>query len=1484
MASRNVELLIQARENASRVIKTVNSELEKMETSQAALESRNDGFSKGLAESTAKGRKFAAALAGDVNPELKDARDAFARIEATLKGSRAEFEKHEASLAGSREEYAALKAQIEAARGAIKRAETAIGPQTEEQTERLRLMRLEYRNLQKQAGRTAATIEKQEKANRKNEQSLIALSAAANKAGRNLKSIETISRSQNPARGFLGQDNPVSRFADAVARAVREVTGLPGPTERATTATSRFALETGRARGVLGLFAADKRRSLSLAQRLRGELLALTASVVGFYAAFELGGGILTAYQTIEAAQNRLGAAFEQDTNLVADQMDMLNDMATRLGFSFGTLSDNYSKFIISGQQAGLSVEELDTIFRQVVESGRVLKLSNEQIDGTLTALVQIAGKGTVQMEELRQQLGDRIPGAVGLMASALGYGENELADFYKAVEQGNINARDGLVAFGQGLEDTYGGQLEEALESTSAKIGEFQNLIFQRKVTAAEGGFIDGLNAALESLNAWLESEEGIRFFEDLGATMGTMLEIAAQIPEHFDEIITVAKILVSLKIAATVLGWATALSEIPVAARLAAASVALFGTSTLTMSSALTASRAGLLAFAGGLTTVSGVARSLGGVMRVLLAIFGGVPGLLAAAAGAVAYFAFDVLFGADEVARDFNRTMQETDQIVRGVARAFRESGGDIDAFKEKLGEIGETEIRLNIARVEEELAKLRDGNRAFFTGVRKDVSDLRTKIAKEIDSKALRSTLFELLKDFNQNIISASQLRKEVLSLGEQYDELGNFAPLLDFFESEDIDRMIEFETQLERLHAVLALTSGTATDAQKELLGVADVAEDAGESAEEAARKAAAFDAALNKLAAHIPSFNAALKEADALKQIEKDFEAALKAADAFGEGLERNKARAEAFKVRDQATNAFYADQVSGFNGTDAIEVAAAFLRSLEGFRSTPYNDPRTDRHGRQVGPDIYRAGYGSDTVTLSDGSIKKITQGMQVSVGDANRDLRRRLATEFMPIARDATGAARFDSFNPQQKAVLASIAYNYGEIPGRIVEAVRTGTGEEIAAAIRSLAGDNGGVNAGRRRKEAALFTSPTGEENLVREQVSEDEKRAEEETRRLEKQSDFLEAFQARLDALQQEAELENASLTRRKVAEEIAKQEKEAREAGLELTQAQRAEIEKTVTAANAVKQAEEDRNKALEQAREVEGQLTNLAERRRMLIEQITEMHNNGEMVAAAGLTEQLNSVEAEMETVIAKAREMWAAIGGQDSETALLGLDRLEKEVSDVGTKAVVSGRQLNDMFADRLVGAVETFTQKIAAGEKPIQALGQAFSQMAAEILLDLGRMILRQAFFNAISGLFGGGIGGGGGLGGLVAGGVNSIFRHNGGVAGTGTGISGRKFDPAVFANAARYHDGGIAGLAPNEVPAVLEKDEEVLTRDDPRHVMNGGRAGPGEEKFTLINALDPESVLTAALEGAAAGKVLLNWMSESPDEIKRALELDR
>ena len=145
---------------------------------------------------------------------------------------------------------------------------------------------------------------------------------------------------------------------------------------------------------------------------------------------------------------------------------------------------------------------------------------------------------------------------------------------------------------------------------------------------------------------------------------------------------------------------------------------------------------------------------------------------------------------------------------------------------------------------------------------------------------------------------------------------------------------------------------------------------------------------------------------------------------------------------------------------------TPGQTAAADFLRRREGFRESPYYDVNA-----------YRAGYGSDTVTLADGRVVPVSQGMTVSREDAERDLTRRIP-EFERRVVSAVGQDQYAALPPNAQAALISIAYNYGTLPGSIRAAARSGDPAALAQAVAGLAGDNEGVNAIRRREEAAMI----------------------------------------------------------------------------------------------------------------------------------------------------------------------------------------------------------------------------------------------------------------------------------------------------------------------------------------------------------------------------------------------------------------------
>lgn len=134
--------------------------------------------------------------------------------------------------------------------------------------------------------------------------------------------------------------------------------------------------------------------------------------------------------------------------------LQFLNQLSNDYGQNVNTLKQSYINFLASSESSNLSLKERQEIYGSVIKAGSALTLSNDNIQGSLVALSQMFSKGTVSSEELRGQLGERLPGAFGIMAKALGVNEKQLG---KMLEQGEVLAKDALPKFAKALEEAYG-------------------------------------------------------------------------------------------------------------------------------------------------------------------------------------------------------------------------------------------------------------------------------------------------------------------------------------------------------------------------------------------------------------------------------------------------------------------------------------------------------------------------------------------------------------------------------------------------------------------------------------------------------------------------------------------------------------------------------------------------------------------------------------------------------------------------------------------------------------------------------------------------------------------------------------------------------------------------------------------------------------------------------------------------------------------
>ena len=124
-----------------------------------------------------------------------------------------------------------------------------------------------------------------------------------------------------------------------------------------------------------------------------------------------------------------------------------------------------FTKLQASVQGAGGNLDDTKTAFNGIVAAVRATGGSLADVDAALTATAQVFSKGKVSAEELRQQIGERLPGAFTLFAESMGITPAELD---KALEQGKVSLKD-FQGFAKAIFDRYGENAKAIADSPAA-------------------------------------------------------------------------------------------------------------------------------------------------------------------------------------------------------------------------------------------------------------------------------------------------------------------------------------------------------------------------------------------------------------------------------------------------------------------------------------------------------------------------------------------------------------------------------------------------------------------------------------------------------------------------------------------------------------------------------------------------------------------------------------------------------------------------------------------------------------------------------------------------------------------------------------------------------------------------------------------------------------------------------------------------------
>jgi tape measure domain-containing protein len=203
--------------------------------------------------------------------------------------------------------------------------------------------------------------------------------------------------------------------------------------------------------------------------------------------AFEAAKGLATYKNQLQAVTAESGT-FEQSFAFV-------DGLAARFNVPLDSARQGFIKLYASMEPAGFDQGQIEGLFTGISKASAAFGLSADKVDRVNYAFAQMASKGQIMSEELKGQLGDVLPGALGLFAEAA---QMSIPEFSKAMEDGAFKGKAMEQVLGNVsilLNTKFGPAAEGAAKTLQGAVNQIQNnlsLMYQ-----AFAPIVDGVAAA---------------------------------------------------------------------------------------------------------------------------------------------------------------------------------------------------------------------------------------------------------------------------------------------------------------------------------------------------------------------------------------------------------------------------------------------------------------------------------------------------------------------------------------------------------------------------------------------------------------------------------------------------------------------------------------------------------------------------------------------------------------------------------------------------------------------------------------------------------------------------------------------------------------------------------------------------------------------------------------------------------------------------
>lgn len=261
-----------------------------------------------------------------------------------------------------------------------------------------------------------------------------------------------------------------------------------------------------------------QRGANSSSEQLLGGLEKLAGLATGGFFGSQIVGTFVTMNRALVDAQInadrlmlQLGAGV--GAARAGQELDYVRQVSNRLGLELNTTAVSYARFTASAHGTSLEGQGVRQVFDSVSKAAAVMGLNVDETQGVLRALEQMMSKGTVQAEELRGQLGDRLPGALQIAARSLNVTTGRLTEM---AQNGEVLASEFLPRFARQLEQELGGGAERAadrIQAANTRVANSWELLKQDVAASGVSDFMKGqLNVLADGLSNVAEKYRAAR------------------------------------------------------------------------------------------------------------------------------------------------------------------------------------------------------------------------------------------------------------------------------------------------------------------------------------------------------------------------------------------------------------------------------------------------------------------------------------------------------------------------------------------------------------------------------------------------------------------------------------------------------------------------------------------------------------------------------------------------------------------------------------------------------------------------------------------------------------------------------------------------------------------------------------------------------------------------------------------------------------